>query len=45
MNDFSNPVFAQPNTAMVIKPGVPADAPYVDDLVDGEQRIKVRFNE
>src|SRR5205807_9497791 len=36
MNDFSNPVLAQPNTAMVIKPGVPADTPYSEQPVTAD---------
>jgi RHS repeat-associated protein len=36
MNDFSNPVLAPPNTAMVIKPGVPADTPYSEQPVTAD---------
>jgi YD repeat-containing protein len=39
MNDFSDDVLEQPNTAMVIEPGVPPDTPYADELVNGDASI------
>ncbi len=36
MNEFSNVIIEQPNTAMVIEPGVPADTPYTDAAVTGD---------
>ena len=36
MNEFSNVIIEQPNTAMVIQPAVPADTPYTDALITGD---------
>ena len=36
MNDFSDAMVEQPNTAMVNEPGVPADTPYTEDSVTGD---------
>ena len=37
LDEFSNVIIEQADTAMVIQPGVPADAPYVDELVTGDE--------
>ena len=39
LNEFSDVMIEQPNTAMVIGPGVPADTPYSDESVTGDPAI------
>jgi len=39
MDEFSNVIIEQADTAMAIEPGVPADAPYVDELVAGDENV------
>ena len=36
LNEFSDVMIEQPNSAMVIEPGVPADTPYADAAVTGD---------
>jgi hypothetical protein len=36
MHDFSDAMVEQPDTTMVVEPGVPADAPYTEEAVTAD---------